>query len=148
VIPKSKKIEKRLAGLAAFLPEFEREGFVFGQWEGGAMQMPYYSLSEAGMAFYKAVYALGWVVDFDWPEWGRTPEGERLLGDPAVLAEASVEDLARVITTCIRRDRFCEGALAGDFKEGRLLAILRRAAALLTELRADSAKAADLPPGR
>jgi hypothetical protein len=88
------------------------------------------------MAFYQAVYDLGWVsTEFDWTEWCRTPEGERLLGDPAVFAVASVEDLTRVITTCIRRDRFCEGALAGDFEEGRLLAILHRASALLDDLR-------------
>lgn len=139
---KPMELQKRLAGLAAFLPEFEREGFVFGQWEGGeiapgggAMQMPYFTLGDMGTALHQAVYDLGWIsTDLDWPEWSRTPEGQRLLGDPAVLADATVEELTQVITTCFRRERFCEGALSGDFEDGRMLAILRRATTLLDAL--------------
>ena len=131
--------QERLAGLAAFLPEFERDGFVFGQWEGGeelpggrGFSMPNYTLSESAMAFYKAVYELEWVSpQVDWMEWSNTRRGKQLLGNPNALAKASAEELSCVITTCIRRDRFCEGALAGDFRDGRLLAILRRAAVLL-----------------
>lgn len=138
---KPMKMEKRLAGLAAFLPEFERQDFEFGRWEDAeatpdsrTVRMPYYCLSERGIAFYEAMYALEWVSpEIDWQEWARTPAGERLLADPSAIAAASIDDLTAIITTCIRRDRFCDGALAGDFEEGRLLAVVRRAAALHNE---------------
>ena len=48
------------------------------------------------------------------------------------LSNATVEQIANVITTLVRADRFSEGTLAGYFKEGLLLALAERAEALLT----------------
>lgn len=84
----------------------------------------------------------GWVIpQFDWSEWGRTPEATDLLKDPnepspgAKLSEATPEQLAKLITAVIRADRFCEGYLQDEFESGLLLAIVRRSAVLADRFR-------------
>jgi hypothetical protein len=129
--------EAQLRGIASFLPAFEVPGFEFGTWGGGEsrdgiMTMPYFSPGETASAFVRAVYDLGWVrPDFDWPTWMRTDEAVGLRDQPDVLARATPDQLARLLTVLIRQDRFVEGGLAASFSDGLLTAILRRAGALL-----------------
>ncbi len=55
----------------------------------------------------KSLYDLGVVVPFDWPEWhasGRYSGGHG-------LASAPVADAVRLLTSYVRGDRFCDGAL-------------------------------------
>ncbi|WP_187278625.1 DUF6508 domain-containing protein [Methylobacterium sp. WL64] len=76
-------------------------------------------------------YTHGWVLDgFDWAAWAQTPKAQRLRDDPTALARASERQLARLLTTVIRQDRFVEGALAAAFASGLISGILRRAGAL------------------
>ena len=57
-----------------------------------------------------------------------------LQDDARALAQATPEQLARLLTVCVREDRFCEGALESAFESGLLTRILERAAVLLREL--------------
>jgi|SRR6476660_5462941 Family of unknown function (DUF6508) len=99
------------------------------------MMLPYFSLSERAWSFEQKAYDLGWAMrDFDWPTWKQTPEAETLRDDRQVLARAMSEQLARLLTVCIRQDRFCEGALEGAFNSGFLTRILERAADVLDEM--------------
>lgn len=138
--PDDAPLVDRLEALAAFLPIFEAPGFVFATWGGGeevepgVHQMPYCSLSTEALRFLDAAYQAGWVVPgFDWSEWAGTPEGEALLAGPQGLAQATPEQLARVLTVLIRLDRFSEGRLLEAYRTGYLTAILRRAAELRDE---------------
>jgi hypothetical protein len=133
--------EARLRGIVPFLARFEAPDFQFGEWEGskstqpGVIQMPYYTLSDEAEAFVRAAAGNGWVVaGFDWPKWLQTPEATRLRDDEGALATASPDELACLLTACIRSDRFNEGSLAGAYESGLLTRILRRAATLLNEL--------------
>jgi hypothetical protein len=126
-----------LAGLAAFLPIFEAEDFDFGQWSStesgqpGVVIMPMFMLSEAASAFHTALHDLGWVrFDFDWVAWQNTPESESLRGDPDAIANATPDQLAKLLTMIVRADRFCEGALLACYKSGLFLRILRRVSEL------------------
>ena len=84
--------------------------------------------------FFHMAYREGWVLPgFDWPNWAQTPEAIRLRDDPAALAVATAEQLAQLLTVCIRQDRFVDGALVGAFNDGLILAIVRRAAVLVKE---------------
>ena len=130
---------ERLAGLAEFLPRFQAPDFSFGHWgggdkkESGAIQMPYFALSDEALSFVETAYRLDWVLEgFDWPEWKDTVEGRSLL-EPKVLARATVDQLAQLLTVLIRQDRFVEGGLAGTFKSGLLTRIVERANQLLKE---------------
>jgi hypothetical protein len=93
--------------------------------------MPSFETSDLLNRFEAMTYNAGWVQDVDWMEWSRGPEARRLLRDNASLAEATVDQIANVLTTIVRSARFNEGALAGYFKEGVLLALAERAEALL-----------------
>ena len=134
-------LKERLAGLAAFLPEFESPDFQFGHWveekptsKPGFSTFPYYCLDQRANAFVKTAYDFGWVLcDFDWGEWKGTSEAINLRDDPSGLDQATPEQLARLLTVCIRQDRFVEGGLGAAFESGLLTGIVRRAAALLED---------------
>jgi hypothetical protein len=99
------------------------------------MMLPYFSLSEVAGSFEQMAYELGWVMrDFDWGTWKQTPEAISLRDDDQALSQATPDQLARLLTVCIRQDRFCEGALEGAFESELLTRILERAAAILRQL--------------
>ena len=136
---KSASRRDALAALAAHLSIFTAPGFTFGTLvppkpdPAGFIEAGWFSMSEPGQAFVKDAYAHGWVIEFDWSKWAMTDEGQLLLHSPKAIAEASEEDLARVLTVCLRADRWSEGSLNADFERGLLTRILERAAALLEE---------------
>ena len=79
--------------------------------------------------FERALYATGWIVPFDWPRWAAGP-GRRFLDDPARVAHAGPADLARILTTVIRSERFGDGVIGEAFASGLIDAVLRRAQTL------------------
>jgi hypothetical protein len=127
----------RLRVLAGWLEAFERPDFSVGEWGGGqpdaqgVIQMPYVERSDEAQRFVTEAASAGWIFPFDWPTWAATPEARALLGDPARVAAASADDLARLLTTIVRGDRFSEGTLVHAHESGLLTAITRRAATLL-----------------
>ena len=93
--------------------------------------MPYVAYGDTADAFVKAAYAGGWVLsDFDWGMWAGGEEAAQLRDDPAALARATPDQLARVLTVCVRQDRFVEGALLDAFESGLIRRIVQRAADL------------------
>ncbi len=130
----------RLEALAAFLPVFEAPGFVFATWGGGeevrpgVRRMPYCSLSTEALRFIRVASESELIrPGFDWPQWDQTPQAAALLASSQALELATPDQLARVLTVLIRRDRFVEGSLAEAFRTGYLTAILRRAVVLRDE---------------
>jgi len=112
--------QERLLGLAALLPLFEKPD----------AEPAITALNDLG-------YRLGWVLtDFDWPEWAHGPECQRLTQNPGEIAAADVLTLARLLTSHLRSDRFCEGHLKSAFAQGQLLAIVRRASVLAQDAEA------------
>jgi hypothetical protein len=63
--------------------------------------------------------------------WAGTPEAQHLISDPTAIAEATQDDLIYLLTTILRGERFSDGEIAGAYERGTLLAIARRAQALL-----------------
>ena len=123
--------------LAAMLPMLEAPDFVAGHWHDsyqqadGSWTMPWYELSPAAEAFHRAVGEAGMMlIGFDWPKWAQTPEAKALHGDRAVLAQATPDELAMLLTALIREDRFNEGALGDSFESGIMTAIAHRAKVL------------------
>lgn len=126
-----------LQGLARFVPIFTAPGFRFSTWDrpppraSGIHVLLSCLLSDEGQEFYEAVYKLGWVTQFQWSEWMHTPEGREFTEKPDRIAEATPDQLAKVITVFVRADRFNEGLLNSKFEAGLLTAVVRRAEALL-----------------
>ena len=62
--------------------------------------------------FVRVAYDDGWVMaNFDWSTWKRTPEAAQLHDSSTAIDQATVVQLARIMTTLIRHDRFSEGTL-------------------------------------
>jgi hypothetical protein len=134
-------LRERLHGLASLLPKMEAPGFVFGTWSGGGevkpkvYEMSHYDLGEVGETLFNSVYDLGWIrSNFDWGTWMNTEEAIRLRDDHDCLAQATPEQLSKVLTVIIRQERFCDGVLAGAYESGLLVRILRRAADLESQI--------------
>ena len=132
---------ERLRGIVPFLNAFQSPGFEFGSWitessrDDGVAIFPYVSLSEDASAFVQAAYDFGWVLtQLHWMDWQHSEEAKNFCSDNSALAQASPEQLARLLTVCIRQDRFSEGALKSSFELGLLIRILTRAAAILHEV--------------
>lgn len=99
------KLRERLHALAAFLTEFEKPGFEFGQWmtplvgEPGVVTMPYFTQDPVAESLYLTCYDMGWVLQgFDWQAWTNTTEAAQLRDNPGVLERATPEQLGPVNT--------------------------------------------------
>lgn len=129
-------LHDRLAALAAFTSVFDTPGFSAVTDDPVAEPGVYYGVTyspDVGR-FIQMAYDQGWVRTLPWSDWRSTPRGARLMSDPATMAEASVADLANVLTTCLRADRFCDGYLADAFAAGLIGRVVKRAKQLLWAL--------------
>lgn len=136
-------LRERLAALTAFRAAFLRDGRPAEQGlqaghEGGLTDQSRPNVSGDLAALHQALYDYGWVRPFDWTAWRSTEAGQRLMHDPAAMKHATENDLVRVLTTCCRADRFCEGYLDEAFKAGLIGRVVLRAERLLAELEARS----------
>lgn len=120
-----------VAAVLAFLPIFEKPGFKFGESCGGEKEsdgsftMPYFSLSARASRFVKALYDHKFILtSFVWTKWQN--EAERYVTDPTAIESADLETICRLLTTHVRKDRFCEGHLAEMFDCGHLLNLMGR----------------------
>jgi protein-tyrosine phosphatase len=129
-------LRQRLAVLVPFKSIFERPGFMFSKFipsepDGDITTFRGFVHSEEALAFNDAVYEYGWVRSFDWTTWRETERGARLMRDVEAMSTANEDDLANLITTCARADRFCDGYLNDAYNEGLLTRIVQRAEELL-----------------
>ena len=51
--------------------------------------------------------------------------------EPGAMATADADDLARVLTTCVRADRFCDGHPRNAFEVGLIGRVIKRVEQLL-----------------
>ncbi len=131
----------RLSALADVLPLLEASTEAeFGTWikstqgNDGVWTMPYVDYGPTGRAFRAAAARGEWVrPDVDWTSWAQTDEARQLHAEPSRIAASSPTQLAQLVTTFVRGDRFNEGYLLEAFTRGHLTAIARRARVLVDE---------------
>ncbi|HEY5071510.1 MAG TPA: DUF6508 domain-containing protein [Caulobacteraceae bacterium] len=126
-----------LQALAAFLPALREPGFRAGELcggdeiEPGVFRAPFVSYAPVVDSFVETAYAHAWVLKgFDWAAWAQSAEAKALRDDETAVRSATPEQLARLLTVCIRQDRFVDGALMDAFDSGLIPRIVQRAAAL------------------
>lgn len=122
----------KIDAILRFLPVLDSEEFKVGDWHTEEGMMPLFVFSDEARAFQKALHENGWIVPFDWPDW--QDEAAKLVDSPDPMASADIETIRKLLTTHVRKERFCEGHLNVMHKRGHLCAILRR----LAELRVDA----------
>lgn len=128
----------RLTAMAALAPRLESGELSGGHWhpseklEDGSNTFPWF---ERGPALAEFAQAASPCVElgFNWPEWNRSEEARVLFTEPGAIEAASEQDLAHMVTTMLRQDRFVEGALASHFDEGIVQRVCRRAAVLVSQ---------------
>jgi hypothetical protein len=127
--------QERLAVLAKYLPIFTAPGFRFSEvvpakQHGDVIEMGWTSYGPEAEAFMQDAYDYGWVQSTNWIEWMQTEDAQALSQDPSRIARASIDDLAKVLTVSLRRDRFMEGSLRADFERGLITRVVKRACEL------------------
>lgn len=130
-----------LKSLAGFCDLISDPNFAAGEWicpEGAnddVIQLPDVQFTTVPQLFIAAAYNNNWLnMDFDWWDWVTSAEVARLFNDPHSLTTAGPSELSKILTVCIRRDKFTEGALLDDFKNGLILRIAQRSAAIIEQL--------------
>ena len=84
--------------------------------------MPYAVYNDQVNRTVQALYDLGAIVPFNWPDWdgvGRYRSGRG-------LDTAPVADGIRLATAIVRTDRFAEGTIGATLDDGSFIAALRR----------------------
>ena len=114
----------QLDAVLVYLPVISAPGCSFGAWHTQPGEMPYFAYSPAVQQFIASLYAQGLIVKFDWGAWRETANA--LMQDPALLSQAGLFTLRRLLTAHVRQDRFIEGHLAQMLANGHITAILRR----------------------
>jgi hypothetical protein len=122
--------------LLRFLPLFENpdRAYVKG-WGGGdttsdgTITVPYPVYCDDVLEFYTLAGQTHW-SDFEYDP----REAWAMLNDDEVIAKASLEEIRAMLTYCVRGERFADGHWAHMLESGRIVAILRRLAALRDEM--------------
>lgn len=70
----------------------------------------------------------GFVGSFDWPEWQNY--AQRLVRHPELVEKADMRTCIKLLTTHVRKERFCSGHFGEMVEIGHITAILRRLAEL------------------
>jgi hypothetical protein len=133
------EVRARLTALADVLSVLESSTEAeFGTWvkstqgDDGAWSMPYVDYGPTRDAFTSAAARGEWVrPDVNWTAWAQTDEARAIQAEPSRIAASSPLQLAQLVTMFVRGDRFNEGYLLEAFARGHLVAIARRAKALL-----------------
>lgn len=82
-----------------------------------------WSYNEDVSQFMQDCYEHGFVLDFDWGKW--QDEALRLLTSGEIMT-SDMLTLQMILTTILRKDRFCDGTVAIAVKEGFIVQILKR----------------------
>ncbi len=116
---------QHLANLLEFIPMFEAPAFC----PGGVIPVDEENWPDADFLklvsrFMDACYKNGFVVRFDWENW----EADALtyVSNPALLNEADLLVLRRLLTWHIRQNRFAKNHVATMIASGHILLVLKR----------------------
>lgn len=128
---------ERMDELLRFLPLFEVPGREYIQaWGGGettadgkAIQVPYPIYCEDVLEFYTLAGQAHW-ADYHY----HPRQAYDMLRDDEFIATASLDEIRTMLTYCVRGERFMDGHWAHMLESGRVVALLRRLAALREEL--------------
>ncbi len=94
----------------------------------GTIIMPSEERSPEVVRLVHDLYKNEFIQAFDWSSWQE--EAEKLLADPERMKDADLETLVKLLTTHVRKDRFCEGHFTSMIRSGHIQAILERLAEL------------------
>lgn len=125
--------EEDIDAVLAFIPLFESGNIELYKIDTETSFLDPYQYSKGVNSFINTLYQESFVSSFDWTAW--QDEATRLVNNPKLLHLADLFTLQKLLTTHVRKERFCSGHLAAMINDGHILAILKR----LEVIRADMA---------
>ena len=128
--------QRWLGDSASFASMFSEPGFQFASWRltltyGRGMVAECHLSQEARKFFDYCGRTSDWLPPFDWLDWLGSIEAVEFYKEPNLIAQATPEQLARLLIAHTRNDRVNPGALYAAFQSGILTAIVQRAQALV-----------------
>lgn len=69
------------------------------------------------------MYDNGFITDFDWTKW---EPAEEIFKNHKLIKSLELLDIEFLLTTIIRKERFCEGVLMNAIDNGMILSILEQ----------------------
>jgi hypothetical protein len=92
--------------------------------EGNSISIGIATYPAPVMAFVRSFDDSGLFIPFDWASW--QDEAARMCSDPSLIQKADLETIRRLLTTHVRKERFCEGHLACVCESGHIVSVLKR----------------------
>ena len=124
-----------IQALVAYLPELYGEGAPrpvvrwIAENSAGGLTLPWPEYNETVQSFIDLIVSQGC-----WMDTGYDPETSKgLLMDEAVVRNATIPEIRRMLTLIVRGERFCDGWWSSMIEEGHVQRLLER----LAELTAD-----------
>ena len=113
--------------LLNLIPEIQAASW-FGKLKGGnknkdgSICMPYYEENKVVSLFRSIAYDIPIIIPFDWGKWEK---GRKIVNNPYFdYQTVDIITICKIITSIVRNDRFCEGALISAFESGLILKLL------------------------
>jgi len=108
----------------AFLPLFEnQDSNLYDVATDLSVSDPYIYTNKVD-EFIKILYSEEFVTSFNWSAWQK--EAAKFIEQPKLLESAELNTLQKLLTTHVRKERFCSGHFAAMIDNGHILAILKR----------------------
>jgi len=123
----------KIDALMPFLKKFEECGFADSTPRTDATIFPDIKFEDTVNRFTRALYQNDWIAsDFNWTKWQET--AQRYVECRDMVGSADTLTIQKLLTTHVRKDRFCEGHLASLIKNGHILGLLLRLKELRLEM--------------
>ncbi len=107
--------------ITAYIEYFSNDSELFGEWVESTSSFPHIDYSQQVRDFLKALDDNGLITVFDWTTW---EHGERIFNDHTLISSLEFMEIQFLLTTIVRKERFCEGFLLNAIKDGIILSAL------------------------
>jgi O-acetyl-ADP-ribose deacetylase len=119
---------KNLEGILAFVKLFTNKEAKLYDIQTKPLTFEPYCYSKEFHQFITFLYQENFIISFDWLAWQQ--QADSFVTNPELLTVADISTLQKLLTTHIRKERFCSGHLAAMIDNGHLLLIFQRLQAI------------------
>jgi hypothetical protein len=116
-IPTNQNVEN----VTRYLERFVQPGFTFEEGEDDWGETIY---SDEAIQFIQDLHNNGFIVNYEWPDWHE--QAVKYENNESMLQSAELDELRKLLTYHVRKDRFSGGHLRYVFKTGLITSILHR----------------------
>jgi len=132
---------KNIDAVLVFIPLFESRDIELYKIDTETSFLDPYQYSKDVDSFINTLYQESFAISFDWTAW--QDEAKRFVDNPKLLNSAGISTLQKLLTTHVRKERFCSGHIAMVIDKGHVLALLKRLKAIRADMVIENANKYD-----